>query len=225
MLASVTDPDQVVPLAPPKINTLEPENEDEDPDGIVFTGAGMWHCEVLSGSDPVTPLCPSTGPVPVEDTVVAPDELLNPGMWCAPTVLIQPSITLASRETFIEPCVIDAKDKLEAKDTQQKICEPFSNATTHSIPSTNVSRCEATWLAMLLLVGAICAYAGQCLTTLKNKLVLMVWNLLKYHIFYWSTLCWDTLSVFTVKPKNEKPTVPRHLMRKAQNRIRRYKPL
>jgi hypothetical protein len=137
MLASVTDPDQVVPLAPPKINTLEPENEDEDPDGIVFTGAGMWHCEVLSGSDPVTPLCPSTGPVPVEDTVVAPDELLNPGIWCAPTVLVQPSVTLASRETFIEPCVIDAKDKLEenqAKHTQQKVCEPCSNATTHSTP-------------------------------------------------------------------------------------------
>jgi hypothetical protein len=41
MLASVTDPDQGVPLDPPTITTLEPENEDEDPDSIVFTGAGM----------------------------------------------------------------------------------------------------------------------------------------------------------------------------------------
>jgi hypothetical protein len=222
MLASVTDTDQGVPLDPPTITTLEPENEDEDPDGLVITGAGMWHCEVLSEYDPVTPICPSTGPVPVEDTVVAPDELLNPGMWCAPTVLVQPSVTLASRETFIEPCVIDAKDKLEdqASDTQQKVCEPCSNATTHSIQSTNVSRCEATWLAMLLFFGALCAYGWQCLKTLKKKSVIMMWHLLKYQLFYWSTLCWDTLALFTVNPKKEQPPVSRRIRRKSQHRTK-----
>jgi hypothetical protein len=43
MLASVTDPDQGVPLSPPTLTTVEPDNEDEDPYGLVFTGAGMWH--------------------------------------------------------------------------------------------------------------------------------------------------------------------------------------
>jgi hypothetical protein len=178
----------------------------------------------------VPPIIPSTGPVPVDDTVVAPDELLNPGMWCAPTVLVPPSVTLTSRETFIErgsalQCSIDVKDKLEenqVKYTQQKVCEPF---TTHSTPSTNVSRYEATWLTMLLVVGAVCAYGWQCFKTLKNTSVVVVWNLLKYQIFYWSTLCWDTLAVFKVKPKKERPPVPRHLMRKAQHRIKRFKPL
>jgi hypothetical protein len=79
MLASVTDPDQGVPLAPPTFTTVEPDNEDEDPYGLVLTGPGMWHCEVSYGSDPVPTLLPSTGLMPVENTVVAPDELLNPG--------------------------------------------------------------------------------------------------------------------------------------------------
>jgi hypothetical protein len=66
----------------------------------------------------VPTLLSPTGFVPVDDTVVAPDELLNPRMWCAPTVLIQPSVTVASRETLIGhgpalDCAIDAKDKLE----------------------------------------------------------------------------------------------------------------
>jgi hypothetical protein len=51
MLASVADPDQGVPLSPPTFTTVEPDNEDEDQDGLVFTGAGMWHCEVSYGSD------------------------------------------------------------------------------------------------------------------------------------------------------------------------------
>jgi hypothetical protein len=88
MLALVTDPDQGAPLAPPTFTTVEPDNEDEDPDGLVFTGADMWHYEVSYGSDTVTTPLPSTDPVPVEDTVVALDELLNPGMWCATTVLV-----------------------------------------------------------------------------------------------------------------------------------------
>jgi hypothetical protein len=46
MLASVMDPDQGVPLAPPTITTVEPDDDEEDPDDLVFTGAGMWHCEV-----------------------------------------------------------------------------------------------------------------------------------------------------------------------------------
>lgn len=41
MMASVADPDQGVPLAPPTITTTEPNDEEEDPDGLVFTGAGM----------------------------------------------------------------------------------------------------------------------------------------------------------------------------------------
>jgi hypothetical protein len=125
MLASVTDPDQGVPLAPPTFTAVEPDNEDEDPDGLVFTGADMWQCEVSYGSDTVPTLLTSTGLVPVDDTVVAPDDLLNPGMWCAPTVLVQPSVTLASRETLIGHgpalyCVIDAKDKLEEKQLNEK---------------------------------------------------------------------------------------------------------
>jgi hypothetical protein len=208
MLASVMDPDQGVPLAPPMFTTVEPDNEDEDPDGLVFTVADIWHCEVSYGSDPVTPIIPSTGPVPVDDTVVAPDELLNLGMWCAPTVLVPPSVTLTSRESFIErgsalQCSIDVKDKLEenqVKYTQHKVCETF---TTHSTPSTNVSRYEATWLTMLLVIGAVCAYRWKCLKTLKNTSVMVVWNILKYQLFNWSTLYWDTLAVFTAKPKKE----------------------
>jgi hypothetical protein len=95
MLASVTDPDQGVPIAPPTFTTVEPDNEDEDPYGLVFTGAGMWHCEVSYGSDLVTNQLPSTESVSVDYTVVALDELLNPGMWCSPTVLVQPSVNLA----------------------------------------------------------------------------------------------------------------------------------
>jgi hypothetical protein len=43
MMASVADPDQGVPLEPLTITTTEPNGEEEDPDGIVFTGAVMWH--------------------------------------------------------------------------------------------------------------------------------------------------------------------------------------
>jgi hypothetical protein len=105
---------------------------------------------------------------------------------------------------------------------QQNVCEPCSTSNTQS-PS--VSRCEATWLAMLLFVGAVCAYGWQCLNTVKTKSINMIWNILKHQLFYWSTLCWDTLAVFTVKSKKEQPPVPRRIMRKAQHRARRLKPL
>jgi hypothetical protein len=120
MLASVMDPDQGVTLSPPTFTTVEPDNEDEYPDGLIFTGAGMWHCEVSYGSDPVNTPLPSTEPVHVDNTVVALDELLNPGMWCAPKVLVRPPVALAWRETLIGhgPVLnfaVDAKDELEEK--------------------------------------------------------------------------------------------------------------
>jgi hypothetical protein len=126
-------------------------------------------------------------------------------------------------------CAIDTKvtseensEEKEVTNYQQNVCEPCSTANTQS-PS--VSRCEATWLMMILFVGAVCAYGWQCLQTVKTKFNNVIWNLLKDQLFYWSTLCWDTLAVFTVKSKKEQSSVPRRIMRKAQHQARRFKPL
>jgi hypothetical protein len=88
-MASVADPDQGVPLVPPTITTTEPDDEEDDPDGLVFTSAGMWHSEVCYGTDPVGTTHPSIVLEPLHEVPVAPTELLHRGMWCAPATFVQ----------------------------------------------------------------------------------------------------------------------------------------
>jgi hypothetical protein len=116
MMASVADPDQGVPLAPPTITTTEPNDEEDDPDGLVFTGDGMWHSEVWYDFIPVNTPPPSIELAPVGDVPVDPMELLHPAMWCAPAVFVpHPPSLLSSVEREIatakkDTCNIDACD-------------------------------------------------------------------------------------------------------------------
>jgi hypothetical protein len=101
MLASVADPYQGVPFPPPTITTTYPKGEEDDPDGLVFTGSGMWHSKDSYGFDPVSTHPPSIVIEPLDVVVANPQELLHPGMWCAPAPPPPPSL-LSSVEREIE---------------------------------------------------------------------------------------------------------------------------
>jgi hypothetical protein len=208
MMVSVADPDQGVPLAPPTITNTEPDDEEEDPDGLVFTGAGMWHSEVCYDLIPVNPPPPSIELAPVDAVPVAPMELLHPAMWCAPAIFFpHPPSLLSSVEREIatakkDTCDIDAKNP---SDSEPKAA------------TAKVTRLEAVWLSLLLLFGTVFALGLQYVAQLKDTLIDVVWNSVKFQLFFWTTLFWDTVAVYTVTPnKEERTSMPRRIRRKVQ---------
>jgi hypothetical protein len=211
MMAYVADPDQGVPLAPPTITTTEPDDEEEDPDGLVFTGAGMCHSEVCYDFILVSTPPPSIELAPVDGVPVAPMEILRPTMWCAPAIFVPPSPSLlSSAERDIatakkDTCDINVCDETNKNDSDS---EP-TNATA------KVNRLEAVWLSFLLLFGTGFALELQYVAQLKETLFDVVWNSVKLQLFFWTTLFWDTVAVYTVTPnKKERPAVPRRIQRK-----------
>jgi hypothetical protein len=163
MMDSVADPDQGVPLAPPTITTTEPDNEEEDPDGLVFTGAGMWHSEVCYDFIPVSTPPPSIEIAPVDVVPVAPMELLHPAMWCAPAIFVPPSPSLLSS---VEREIATAK-----KDTCDiNVCDETNKNDSDSKPkaaTAKVTRLEAVWLSLLLLFGTGFTLGLQYVAQLK----------------------------------------------------------
>jgi hypothetical protein len=222
-MASVAYPDQGVPLEPPTITNTKPDDEEDDPDGLVFTGAGMWHSEVCSEIDLVGTPPPSIALEPLHEVPVAPTELLHPGMWCAPATFVQqPSpimLSFVERESY----TTDEKDTCAVSahvETNKNVsdCAAPQNATAQ------VTRLEAVWLSLLLLFGAGFALGLQYATKLKAKLLDIAWCSVKVQLFFWTTLFWDTVAVYTVLPKEQTlPAVPRRIRRKVQRHCRQRK--
>jgi hypothetical protein len=75
---------------------------------------------------------------------------------------------------------------------------------------------------LLLLFGTGFALGLQYVAQLKEKLFDVVWNSFKLQLFFWTTLFWDTVAVYTVTPnKKELPAVPRRIRRKVHRRCGR----
>jgi hypothetical protein len=205
MMASFADPYQGVPLAPPTITITEPDDEEEDRDGLVFTGAGMWHSEVCHDFIPVITPPPSIELAPVDVVHVAPMELVHPAMWCALAICVPPSPSLLSS---VEREIATAK-----KDTCDiNVCDETNKNDSNSEPkaaTAKVTRLEAVWLSLLLLFGTGFALGLQYVAQLKETVFDVVWNSVKLQLFFWTTLFWDTAAVYTVTPnKKERPAVP-----------------
>jgi hypothetical protein len=81
------DPIHDIPLGPPAVNTLEPTSDNEDEDGMMFTGA--WYIPAILIDDkndgydysPAAYLCPTVSkivdvPSPMDDESVMPTPLI-----------------------------------------------------------------------------------------------------------------------------------------------------
>jgi hypothetical protein len=154
---------------------------------------------------------PSIDLAPVDDVPVAPMELLHPEMWCAPAIFVpHPPSLLSSVEREIATAKKDTCDIDACDETDKNASDSEPTAAT-----AKVTRLEAVLLSLLLLFGTGFALGLQYVAELKDTLLDVVWNSVKFQLFFWTTFFWDTFTMYTVTPnKKERTSVPRRIRRK-----------